>query len=93
MPDDFSGYDVHARSIGQPSSESVETFLEQLESRREGDDEPALGDSPVSLGRLAAERGLAPRRREGVGPGDAGRTGSNAWALAPERTASGDAIL
>lgn len=93
MPADFSGYDVHARSIGMPDAGSVARFLERLRARRDSSPPRAAASLPKASRRPASDRTTPRNRRRGYGPDEASRPGSNAWALAPGRTTSGDAIL
>ena len=77
---EFTGMDAHAKSIGSYDGTTVRDFIRKLEEK-EKEADLAMLDRNV-LGRLAAlSQDLHP---------DAG---SNAWALAPERTRSGKAIL
>jgi len=93
MPADFSGYDVHARSIGMPDAGSVESFLERLRARTDSSPQSTSASRPGAPRHVAPEGSTPRSRRRGYGPDDASRPGSNAWALAPGRTTSGDAIL
>lgn len=75
---DFIGMDAHAKSIGTHSGSAVRDFIRALNKEKK---ETAQIEKNV-WGRLAAHS-------KDVHPD----VGSNAWALAPERTRSGKAIL
>ncbi len=81
---DFTAYDVAARDVGWATPGSVRRFLRLLET---GDgDRVAPDDYSIS----GPQEYVAP---EEVGTGLGPDPGSNSWALAPSRTASGNAIL
>jgi acyl-homoserine-lactone acylase len=94
MTPDFRGVDILARDVAAPSASLINGFVRRLE---------AAGDRPP----LLAVDGAGEWKRQGaasVGPTNASDgpeeggdptddVGSNAWALAPSRTASGHAIL
>lgn len=86
---EFTPHDVAARDIGVWDQGAVSDFLELRE-------EPIAAGAPEDgEGRTAAASDRLHRWIEGAerpGEGDP-EVGSNAWALAPERTASGNAIL
>ncbi|MEX0837847.1 MAG: penicillin acylase family protein [Gemmatimonadota bacterium] len=98
---EFTPHDVAARDIGVWDQGAVEDFLELREEAAAGSLEPigaeagaareAMGpvDSPPSDSDLL-HRWLQGGERAGEADPE---VGSNAWALAPERTASGNAIL
>lgn len=71
---DFTGVDVHARSIGTHSNDAVRKFMNALRNKERRDD-----NVWASLAMHA----------ENEHP----ESGSNVWALAPDRTKSGHAIL
>lgn len=80
---DFTAYDVHATGITSYSNASVRTFIRALESKEK-----------EATGRTTTEErnpwtSIALNARVDANPD----LGSNAWALAPERTTSGKAIL
>lgn len=80
----FSGQDVFARNIVAPARRSVRLFMEALDAERQAAD--AAGNAvPAERGVLARLAVLEPEPHPDVG--------SNAWAFAPERTTSGNAIL
>lgn len=84
----FTGYDVLAREIRRPSYSSIQSFLKALKVRRDNNRDSAtttaLASQPVTL--LAR---VALSTSKDANPD----VGSNAWAFAPSRTASGNAIL
>jgi acyl-homoserine-lactone acylase len=94
MTPDFSGVDVLARDVQAPSTALVERFRRRIE---------AAGDRPPLLVRRADSTWgysgvwvdgipIAPPSEDNEGePVD--NVGSNAWAIAPSRTARGHAIL
>lgn len=85
----FTIYDVHARGISGPSSSSIREFLNALERREEKEENEetvsgnTTGPDGSTLWARIAERAEDPHPD----------VGSNAWALAPDRTESGNAIL
>jgi acyl-homoserine-lactone acylase len=79
----FTGHDVAARDIGWADASSVRRFVRMLE---EGDDPRIAPDDYESR----PQQHTAP---EEIGTGHTPDPGSNAWALAPERTVDGHAIL
>lgn len=94
MTPDFSGVDVLARDVAAPSAGMINGFVRRLTAA--GDNPPLLAvDESGQWIRLgAASVGPSSTNddtEEGDGPVD--DVGSNAWALAPSRTASGHAIL
>jgi acyl-homoserine-lactone acylase len=94
MTPDFSGVDVLARDVAAPSAGMINGFVRRLTAA--GDDPPLLAvDAEGQWVRLGAasvgQVGAGDDSDEGADPPD--DVGSNAWALAPSRTASGHAIL
>ncbi|RAV29651.1 penicillin acylase family protein [Sinomicrobium soli] len=85
---DFTAADVHAGAMGKVSPITAKKFLDRLKKW----EEEGKGANPVTTASVdesaAMWQGLASVEEE-LHP-DAG---SNAWALAPERTVSGHAIL
>jgi len=83
---EFTGHDVAARDIGVWNDGAVRSFAR---GRREA---PPASDGPDPRRTLGQELAawMAWATREGEGDPE---EGSNAWALAPERTTSGKAIL
>src|SRR5690554_3675732 len=81
MKGDFTGVDVHARSLGTYNSSAVRTFLnaQRDRNRQALNDEGLEGNTWASLAMHAEV--------------DHPEAGSNVWALAPERTKDGHAIL
>jgi acyl-homoserine-lactone acylase len=79
----FTGHDVAARDIGWADASSVRRFVRALE---EGNDPLVAPDDYESR----PQQHTAP---EEIGTGHTPDPGSNAWALAPERTVDGHAIL
>lgn len=87
---DFTGMDVHAKNIGSHGNDAVRKFLNAF---RKGENElgqrldPAMPDDlwagVQNSWALLAMHGEDPHPDEG----------SNVWALAPQRTTSGNAIL
>jgi acyl-homoserine-lactone acylase len=75
----YTGYDAHARSISRPDNAAVRRFLTAHARRQDTVLSSIAGNI---LARLAMET-------EDPDPEE----GSNAWALGPERTVSGKAIL
>jgi len=98
---DFTAYDVLARDVSWPSEGQMENFRERIAERP--DDPPLLvleGGSWRPF--TTAARPSGPRVRPYQGADrprvyhygqDAENVGSNAWALAPSRTESGNASL
>lgn len=81
---DYSAHDVLARDIVWPSAAAMRRFRQLLEdttATRVGTGPPVLPAHYV----IADDEGRAGQAEENVG--------SNAWALAPSRTATGNAIL
>lgn len=90
---DFTGPDILARDIGGPSEPAVRAFRERL-AQSPGDAMLLVADGAGAWRRspaVARSPDAAPRRRAPATDDD--NVGSNAWALAPSRTASGRAIL
>ncbi|MFO7574211.1 MAG: penicillin acylase family protein [Bacteroidales bacterium] len=98
----FTGYDVHARSIVTPGSAAIKRFVDSHE--RQGMIQ-AVNARPQAEAALTPEPSVkesatGPANRWVTSlPGDndeyeaSPEDGSNAWALSPERTKSGKAIL
>lgn len=90
----FTVYDVHARGISGPSNYSIRQFLNALERKQEreenNDNEMASGlSSETELYTQSTVWARLAEHAEEPHPD----VGSNAWALAPERTETGNAIL
>ncbi len=81
----FDGRDIHALSITGASPRSARRFLERLERERSGAQE-RTGDGSSNATEMW-------RRLAAAAPEPHPDAGSNTWALAPERTTSGRAIL
>jgi len=81
VPDDFTAHDIAARDIGVWDGGAVRSFL-----RSRGIRQAEAGALPAQ--QLSAWMAWA--KRDGEGDPE---VGSNAWAFAPERTTSGNAIL
>ena len=79
----FTAYDVHATGIGSHSTASVKTFIKALEKKEK---RTALKNTVIESSPWAS---IALVSKDEENPD----VGSNAWALAPERTTSGKAIL
>ena len=80
---DFTAFDVHATGIGSHNKASVKTFMEAFEKKEKttASNHTLKEDNPwTSIAKHS-------------NPEDNPDLGSNAWALAPERTTSGKAIL
>ncbi|MFO7586466.1 MAG: penicillin acylase family protein [Gemmatimonadota bacterium] len=90
----FTGIDVAARWAEEEIEPKVRRFLRSLAERESGAGAGSRGASAVDAVPSGPRRGAADRA-EGPDPeADGGaEDGSNAWALAPSRTASGHAIL
>ncbi len=84
VPDDFTAHDVAARDIGVWSAGAVRAFAR---SRGPSEGEPSVAERR-SGDRLSSWMAWA--RLEGE---EDPEVGSNAWAFAPERTTSGNALL
>ncbi len=80
---DFTAYDVHATGIGSHNKASVKTFMGALKLKEK---RTAGINLPEEITPWAS---IALNSKEDDNPD----LGSNAWALAPERTTSGKAIL
>jgi acyl-homoserine-lactone acylase len=89
---EFTPHDVAARDIGVWDQGAVSDFLEL---REEEPIDAGAGGAGDDDGRTASDSDRLHRwLRAGERPGEGDpEVGSNAWALAPERTASGNAIL
>lgn len=83
---DFSGMDVHAKNIGTHKNEAVRNFLNAFRRNEANQamNESVIADLAENTWALLAQNNLEPQHPE---------EGSNVWALAPERTTSGHAIL
>jgi acyl-homoserine-lactone acylase len=103
MQPDFTGPDILARDIGGPADSVMNAFRRRL---LEDPSDPAVlvasAEGEWRRAGAAGPAGAARRPAGRTGPGDgvdsaaadaAQNVGSNAWALAPGRTASGRAIL
>ncbi len=105
MEPDFTGPDILARDITWPSDGAMAAFRRRLlddptdPALLAQDDRGDWGRAPTAEGREVPSDGAAAdpvRSCSGVSAGPAQapeNVGSNAWALAPERTAAGHAIL
>lgn len=96
MTADFSGVDVLARDVQSPSTQAMSSFRRRIEQA--GDDPPLMVRGEDSTWTYHGTRSpvLGPpanASEEGDGGEPPDNVGSNAWALAPSRTASGHAIL
>lgn len=80
---DFTAYDVHATGIGSHSNASVKTFIRALESKEKRTASKNILEESTPWASIALNS------KEEDNPD----VGSNTWALAPERTTSGKAIL
>lgn len=92
MEPDFSAYDVLARDVSLTTPDDGRGFMERWLDRRE---EEGAGDGLIRAAGGAVGGGATAVAREATAellPPHA-EPGSNAWALAPERTESGHAIL
>ncbi len=88
----YTGYDVHARNIVSPGAGTVRSFLSAHERHKEEKEvDRAEASSSVNESKNETENIWARLAAEAtdMNPDD----GSNVWAFAPERTASGNAIL
>lgn len=87
---DFTVFDVHARNIVAPSSNSIRRFLTAHENEKnQADDESTEhANNLVNLQGNSIWSNLAARASDPHPD-----VGSNVWALSPERTVSGHAIL
>ena len=93
----FTAHDVATSDVGGPNSGLVRRFLQQMEESRptEGAAQPGEGSTQLAEGSTQPGEGPAVDWRDfpdwdvDSHPDD----GSNAWAFAPSRTASGNAIL
>ncbi|MGW8266141.1 MAG: penicillin acylase family protein [Longimicrobiales bacterium] len=81
VPDDFTPHDIAARDIGVWDGAAVRSFLRSRGIRQ--------GEAQ-DLSRQQLSAWMAWAERDGEGDPE---IGSNAWAFAPERTTSGNAIL
>jgi acyl-homoserine-lactone acylase len=103
MRPDFTAIDVLARDITWPSEQEMNAFRRRLladaqdpillveangQWERAGRAGPAVSDGPARSARHSV-----PLAAQIAGLDDAQNVGSNAWALAPSRTVSGNAIL
>ena len=79
----FTAYDVHATSIGSHSNSTVKAFIRKLHREQQ----TAYIEDVLDETNLWTS--LAMNSKEEDNPD----VGSNVWALAPERTTSGNAIL
>jgi len=87
VPEDFTAHDIAARDIGVWNARAVTAFSRaRMESPGNDGDEQALDLSSSDL----LSTWMAWAQREGEGDPE---VGSNAWAFAPERSASGNALL
>lgn len=89
---DFTGYDVHAYGIGGPSQASIQKFLRALHDQKVVHEVPQeLTSTDEALNSTDGQTVWARISADFVPPHS--EAGSNVWALAPKRTASGKAIL
>jgi len=92
---DFTGVDVAARWAEEEIEPAVRRFLRAL-AEREARTEASLRDArdeDARDGRLVLAGGAHRAERPGPDADGGAEDGSNAWAFAPSRTASGHAIL
>jgi acyl-homoserine-lactone acylase len=96
MRPDFTAYDVLARDVAWPSDGAMNSFRARIEASP--DTPPLLVENGGDWLPLAAATHPADAPLDGFAllveePEDDQNVGSNAWALAPSRTNSGNAIL
>lgn len=82
MKGDFTGIEVHAKSIGTFNSGAVRTFMNALQNNRSRLTQTELMEGATAWTSVALQE-----------KDDHPEAGSNVWAFAPERTTSGNAIL
>ncbi|HSH46313.1 MAG TPA: penicillin acylase family protein, partial [Longimicrobiales bacterium] len=87
---DFKGVDVHARDVGGPNWGLGSRFASRLERERTSTDGQAEEENAGAPAMSAAVPAPEPDPESALRGWE---PGSNVWALAPERTASGNAVL